>query len=153
MRALLLTLLASTAMASAHLSPTNLADAVSHSDLIVVAERVGTRWRIVEILHARAGAPPPAEVFDLFGPHQEMDEAFAKHIKKHGYQNLPAPILPTYTSTLDDAHFAKAPRAILFLRRWKKDWQLAMEHSWEAVDLKSAVIAAIAQGRGQGDKP
>ncbi len=146
MRALAFLLIASTAMASlVHFEPASLEDALRDSDAVVVAERAGTRWRVVELLLWRGAAGKgPDGTITVVDAHQDFNEQVAEHIKKHGYEGVPSPIWPRYQSSLDDAHFAKAKRVILFLHSWRKDWRFAIEGGWEAIAKKDAVTAELA---------
>src|SRR5437868_188949 len=150
MRALCLTLLATTTAFASLTSfrPVTLEEAVSHADLVVVADRVGppddSRFRIVETLKWKGTGTAPAGNVIVYPAGRELFEMMSKHIQEHGMEGVPSPILPRYTTTLDDRHFAKAKRVILFLRPWKTDWQYAIESSWEALSQKPRVLAAIA---------
>jgi predicted alpha/beta hydrolase family esterase len=146
MRALGFLLIASTALASGSFRDVDLDEAVRHAVAVIVAERAGGRWRVLEVMHWRGEAgKQPAGAISVAGPNQEFNEAIGKQIQEHGYQNIPAPIWPRYASSLDDKHLVRAKRVILLLRPWRSDWQLAIEGAWEALAKKDAVAAAIAR--------
>jgi hypothetical protein len=132
---------------SARLEPATLDEVLERAELVVVVERVGraddSRYRVVETLAWKSKGAAPSGELRVFGPNQEFNQMMAKQIKEHGYQGLPAPILPQYSTTLDDKHFATTRRLILFLRPWKSNWQLAMESAWEALSQKERVLSAI----------
>jgi hypothetical protein len=151
MRALLPLLLAASAFASqVHFDSAPLQEVLRRADWIVVAERLPqpadarqTRYRVAETIRWRdTTTPAPTGTVLVFGANQELNEAMAKHYAEHGNQGMPSPVVPRYASSLDEARFAKAKKVILFLRPWKKDWQLALEGAWEAVGQKAAIAAA-----------
>ncbi|HZS35576.1 MAG TPA: hypothetical protein VFF06_02055 [Polyangia bacterium] len=151
MRAILLTLLASTAFASlVHFSPAALEQVLGRSEAVIVGERVhpenpdDMRFRVLETLRWSGTGEAPSGTLSVFDADRELNEAIGKHIQEHGYEGVPSPILPRYASTLDEARFRKTKRVILFLRRWKTDWQLAMYGGWEALREKPHVLSAIA---------
>ncbi len=133
-------------MSMVSFKPASLDEALRDASAVVVAERAGAKWRVVEVMRFRGdpGAAPPAGTITVADAHADFNEQVAAHIKEHGYQGVPSPIWPRYKSSLDDAQFAKARRVILFLAPWRKDWRFAIEGGWESLAKKDAVAHAIA---------
>jgi hypothetical protein len=126
-----------------HFAPVPLKQLVNHSQWIVIAERDKDRWKVIETIHWKAGDKQPAGSIKVLDAGQDLREMMAKHFAEHGNQGMPSPIVESYASSIDQAKFAKTKRAILFLRRWKSDWQFALEGGYEAVVKKSAVLDAL----------
>lgn len=150
MRPLAFLLVSQAAFASlVSFSPATLDEALRDADVVIVAERAPSGWRVLEVMRRRGDAKAPSGIISVVDAHQDFNEQVAQHIKEHGYEGVPSPIWPRYQSSLDDTHFAKAKRAILFLRPWRTSWRFAIEGGWEAVAKKAVVAAAIAKGEAR----
>jgi hypothetical protein len=128
-----------------HFTPAPLKQLAGRSEWVLIAERdrEPDRWKVIETLHWKGSDKPPAGPITVLGAGQEMREMMAEHYAKHGSQGMPSPTEPSYPSSIAAEKFPKTRRAILFLRRWKKDWQLTMEGGYEAVIKKTAVLEAL----------
>jgi hypothetical protein len=150
---LALCLAAGRAHGSASLEETTLAKVVAAADLIVVADRLrtpsgtdGERFRVVERLFASARVPGDPRELTVLRANHDLWEAIGKHIKEHGYNGVPAPIVPHYTSSLSDERYPKTTRVILFLhliRPTPLTLELAVEGAWESLAKKRQVSDAI----------
>jgi hypothetical protein len=136
------------AMSLVSFTPASLDEALRDSSAVIVAERAGAKWRVVEVMyfHGDPGQAAPSGTITVADAHVDFNEQVAEHIKQHGYQGVPSPIWPRYTTSLDDAQLAKTKRVILFLKSWRKDWRFAIEGGWESLAKKDAIAAAIAKG-------
>lgn len=135
------------AMSQVSFRSASLDEALRDAPAVVVAERAGAKWQVVEVMRWRGEAgKAPSGAITVVDAHHDFNEQVAKHIQEHGYQGVPSPIWPRYKSSLDYARFGKAKRAILFLAPWRSDWRYAIEGGWESVAKKDVVARAIARG-------
>lgn len=157
---LLVALLAGLPMTQVHFTAAPLDEALRHATWVVVVERPAKgaqpsdtwpqRWRVVETLFWRDPTPPaPARATELtvHPSDQAFRDAMAAHIAEHGYAGAPSPIFPRYASTLSPERLARERRAILFLRRYKSDWALAIEGGWEALGQRAAITKLLSTSK------
>jgi hypothetical protein len=82
-----------------------------------------------------------------------LSKAIADHIKTHGYQGVPSPIVDRYPTPLSDDAYKKAKELILFLRRLSvteqerddREFELAVENAYDSIDKKPTVLDVIHQ--------
>jgi len=157
---LVVALLAGLPMTQVHFTSAPLDEALRHATWVVVVERPTKetpppdtwpqRWRVVETLSFRDPTPPaPARATELtvYPSDQAFRDAMAAHIAQHGYAGAPSPVFPRYASTLSPERLARERRAILFLRRYKGDWSLAIEGGWEALGQRGVISKILSTSK------
>jgi hypothetical protein len=135
------------------LRPVTLAEVVSRSSTIVVAQRAkadparpqkpsDSPFVVVEALR---GPFKKGALLYVAPGYQSLHDQIGEQIAKHGYAGIPSPIEDSYKSSLTDAAFAKAKQVILLLAcdEEKLHCELTVVNAYEAVKQRAAVEAAM----------